>query len=171
MKYVINIFSSIENIIKVLIAIIVLVMFVLVFGNVVLRYVFNSGITWSGEISRFLMIWLIFLGSVLAFKENAHLNVDVLFKKFKPRMKKAVYTVSCIIMLFVLYLIFDGSIKTALTNIETYSPAAGIPMWIIHSAGIVGSLGMGIIILYNLYRLFIKKEEVETVMARDLNDD
>jgi TRAP-type transport system small permease protein len=34
------------------------VMVVLVFGNVVLRYAFNSGITLSGEVSRWLFVWL-----------------------------------------------------------------------------------------------------------------
>jgi len=41
-------------------------MVVLVFGNVVLRYVFNSGITMSEELSRWLFVWLIFLGAIIA---------------------------------------------------------------------------------------------------------
>ncbi|WP_437125406.1 TRAP transporter small permease subunit, partial [Geobacillus thermoleovorans] len=38
-------------------------MCILVFGNVVLRYGFNSGITWSEEMSRFLFIWMSFFGA------------------------------------------------------------------------------------------------------------
>ncbi|NDY93911.1 TRAP transporter small permease, partial [Ideonella livida] len=37
------------------------VMVVLVFGNVVLRYAFNSGITVSEELSRWAFVWLTFL--------------------------------------------------------------------------------------------------------------
>ncbi|MEO5883317.1 MAG: TRAP transporter small permease subunit, partial [Caldimonas sp.] len=40
-------------------------MVVLVFGNVVLRYGFNSGITASEELSRFLFVWLTFMGAVV----------------------------------------------------------------------------------------------------------
>jgi TRAP-type C4-dicarboxylate transport system permease small subunit len=42
-------------------------MAILVFSNVVLRYVFNSGITWSEEMSRFLFIWSTFLGAIAGF--------------------------------------------------------------------------------------------------------
>ncbi|SES28051.1 TRAP-type C4-dicarboxylate transport system, small permease component [Salipaludibacillus aurantiacus] len=171
MKNVIKMFGYLETIIKVTIACIALVMFVLVFLNVVLRYLFSSGITWSSEVARYLLIWLIFLGAVLAFKENAHLNVDVLFKKFNQKTKKVVYILSSFLMLFVILMIFDGSLKTAITNINSYSPAAGVPMWIVHSAGVAGSLGMGTLILYNLYKILIKKEDLDKVIARDLSDD
>ena len=59
-------------------------MVVMVFSNVVLRYVFNSGITASEELARFCFIWLIFVGSVLAMKERAHLGVDTLISRL-PR--------------------------------------------------------------------------------------
>ena len=49
-------------------------MVIMVFSNVVLRYVFNSGITASEELSRFCFLWLIFVGSVLALKEGGHLS-------------------------------------------------------------------------------------------------
>ena len=39
------------------------IMVVLVFGNVVLRYTMNSGITVSEELSRWLFVWLTFMGT------------------------------------------------------------------------------------------------------------
>ncbi|MBU0892182.1 MAG: TRAP transporter small permease subunit, partial [Gammaproteobacteria bacterium] len=45
-------------------------MVVLVFGNVVLRYVFNTGITISEELSRWLFVWLTFMGAVVALREH-----------------------------------------------------------------------------------------------------
>ena len=41
-------------------------MVIMVFSNVVLRYVFNSGITATEELSRFLFLWLIFIGAIVA---------------------------------------------------------------------------------------------------------
>ncbi len=58
-----------------------LLMAILVFGNVVLRYLFNTGITWSEEAARFLFVWLTFLGAVGALNENQHLGVDLVLKK------------------------------------------------------------------------------------------
>src|SRR5215212_2383831 len=51
-------------------------MVILVFGNVVLRYAFNMGITVSEELSRFLFVWLTFLGAIIAFREPGHLGTD-----------------------------------------------------------------------------------------------
>ena len=51
---------------RAVIAVLLAVMVVLVFGNVVLRYGFNSGITVSEELSRWLFVWMTFLGAVVA---------------------------------------------------------------------------------------------------------
>src|SRR5262245_24857156 len=59
-------------------ALLLALMVVLVFGNVVLRYAFNSGITVSEEVSRWLFVWLTFLGAVVALHEHAHLGSDAL---------------------------------------------------------------------------------------------
>ena len=59
-------------------------MVVLVFGNVVLRYAFNQGITVSEELSRIFFIWLTFLGAVVAMRDHAHLGVDSLVRRLSP---------------------------------------------------------------------------------------
>ena len=59
------------------IAALLAVMVVLVFGNVVLRYGLNSGITVSEEVSRWAFVWLTFLGALVALKEHAHLGSDM----------------------------------------------------------------------------------------------
>src|SRR5206468_2522969 len=53
-------------------------MVVMVFGNVVLRYGFNSGITVSEELSRWLFVWMTFLGALVAVRNHAHLGTDSL---------------------------------------------------------------------------------------------
>ncbi len=64
------------------------IMSILVFGNVVLRYAFNSGITWSEEMARFLFIWLILIGAISTLKDNQHLGVDMLVKRLSKTGKK-----------------------------------------------------------------------------------
>ena len=56
-------------------------MVVLVFGNVVMRYGFNSGITVSEELSRWLFVWLTFMGAIVAMKDGAHLGSDTLVSR------------------------------------------------------------------------------------------
>ena len=55
-------------------------MVIMVFGNVVLRYGFNSGLISSEELSRFLFIWVTFLGAIVAMRDNAHLGLDTLIR-------------------------------------------------------------------------------------------
>ena len=50
------------------------IMVVLVFGNVVLRYGFNSGIVFSEEVSRFLFMWLTLIGALIVLREHGHLG-------------------------------------------------------------------------------------------------
>ena len=56
-------------------------MALLVFGNVVLRYGFNSGIAVSEELSRWLFLWLIFLGASIAVHEQGHMGSDMVMEK------------------------------------------------------------------------------------------
>ncbi|WP_376987465.1 TRAP transporter small permease [Bosea sp. R86505] len=54
------------------------VMIAMVFGNVVLRYGFNSGITMSDEASRMIFVWLTFGGAFLVALENGHLGMTAI---------------------------------------------------------------------------------------------
>jgi TRAP-type C4-dicarboxylate transport system permease small subunit len=63
----------------------------MVFGNVVLRYVFNSGIAVSEELSRWLFVWMTFLGAVVALKENGHLGTDMLVSRLGRTGKRSAW--------------------------------------------------------------------------------
>jgi TRAP-type C4-dicarboxylate transport system permease small subunit len=128
-------------------------MVVLVFGNVVLRYGFNSGITISEEVSRYLFIWLTFFGAVIAVHERAHLGVDTLPKLLPRTGRIACVITSELLMLFATALLFYGSWKQTLVNLSTKSPVSGVPLSLIYVAGLVASLMMGVLFLRNLYRL------------------
>ena len=66
---------------RAVIAVLLAAMVVLVFGNVVLRYGFNSGIAVSEELSRWLFVWMMFLGAIVGLREHAHLGIDSLVKR------------------------------------------------------------------------------------------
>src|SRR6187455_2013297 len=90
------------------IAICLTIMVVLVFGNVVLRYGFNSGISISEEISRWLFVWLTFLGAVVALHEKAHLGTEMLVSHLGPKGKKVCLVIGYGLMLVVCWLLFRG---------------------------------------------------------------
>ena len=100
------------QLLKVVIVFCLALMVVLVFGNVVLRYAFNMGITVSEELSRFLFVWMTFLGAIIAFREHGHLGVDMVVSRLPTIGKKACLVVSQVLMLWVTWLFLQGSLGT-----------------------------------------------------------
>ena len=148
--------SAIDRVCKVLEAVIgfmLAVMVVLVFGNVVLRYGFNSGITVSEEVSRWLFIWMTFLGAVVALKEHGHLGVDMVVQKLPPVGKKVCLAIGHIVMLYIVWLLFQGSLAQARINWDVTAPTTGASMAIVYAAGIVFAVLAAVILALDLYRL------------------
>lgn len=146
-------------------------MMVMVFGNVILRYVFNSGITMSEELSRFLFLWLIFVGSVVAMREHAHLGVDTLIARLPRGGKIAFVLVSNVLILWVCYLFFLGSWRQTVVGWGTKMPATGIPMAFHYATGLVMSVGIGIIVLQHTWRVLAGKvNEGDLIQVSDSED-
>jgi TRAP-type C4-dicarboxylate transport system permease small subunit len=130
------------------------VMVVLVFGNVVMRYGFNSGITMSEELSRWLFVWLTFLGAIVAMKDGAHLGSDTLVSRLPVAGKKLFMLLGHALMLFVCWLLFKGSYEQAVINLETTSAVMEASMAIFYGCGMVAAVSIAVILLNNLWRLF-----------------
>ena len=96
-------------------------MVIMVFGNVVLRYGFNDGIISSEELSRFLFIWITFLGAIVTMRENGHLGLDSIVRKLSLRGKKIAFAVSNLLMLGCCCLMFYGTFKQHGINATTRS--------------------------------------------------
>ena len=128
-------------------------MVVMVFGNVVLRYGFNSGIDFSEELSRFFFIWVTFLGAIIAMRENAHLGLDTLIRMLPRAGKKFCFGLSNAMMLGCCALMFYGTWRQHHINATTMSPVTGIPMSWVYGVGYLASGAMGLVILGNLLKL------------------
>ena len=129
------------------------VMVVLVFGNVIMRYGFNSGITVSEELSRWLFVWMTFLGAIVAMKEGAHLGSDTLVSRLPLAGKKLFFVLGHGLMLFVCWLLFKGSYDQTLINLETTSAVMEVSMAWIYAPGVVFAVLGGLILLTELLRL------------------
>jgi len=167
-----KVLDGVDRVLEVLIVVALAVMVVLVFGNVVLRYGFNSGIAVSEEVSRYLFIWLTFIGAVIAVHEHAHLGVDSLPRLLPRKGRLACVVVSELLMLFATALLFHGSWKQTLVNLATKSPVSGTPLALIYVAGLVASLMMGALFARNLYKLIVvgatDEELILSVESEDL---
>jgi len=150
---------------KGVIALCLAVMVVLVFGNVVLRYGFNSGITISDELSRWLLVWLTFLGAIVAVREHTHLGVDTLVRMLPPLGKRILFIVNYCLMLFADWLLLSGSWRQTLINLDDRAPATGLSMAIFYAVGVVFGVSTAVILLYDLYRVISGQASEEDMVA------
>ena len=146
-------------------------MVVMVFGNVVLRYGFNSGITVSEELSRWLFVWMTFLGAIVAVRKHAHLGTDALVSRLSGRGKKACFVAAHILMLLMCWLMFRGSWQQAVINYETTSAVMQASMAWLYASGVVFAVLAALIIAHELWKLVTGRlDEAELVGVADSDD-
>ena len=138
---------------SVVIALCLAVMVVLVFGNVVMRYGFNSGITLSEELSRWLFVWMTFMGAIIALKEHGHLGTDMLIGKLGPAGKRVCMGLSLVLMLYCLWLLFKGSYEQYKVNVDSESPMMEASMGWFYACGMAFAILGAPILLQDFYRL------------------
>lgn len=144
------------------------VMVVLVFGNVVLRYAFSSGITVSEEMSRWLFVWMTFLGAIVALKEHGHLGTDMLVASLPVWGKKACLALGHVLMLYVCWLLFSGALDQARINWDVQAPVTGASMAIFYGAGVVFAVSAAVLLVRELWlALTGQLKEAELVMVKE----
>jgi TRAP-type C4-dicarboxylate transport system permease small subunit len=127
-------------------------MAIMVFANVVLRYAFNSGITLTEEVARFLFVWLTFIGSIVALRQGTHLGMDTVVIKLPHVGKVVFFVISHLLMLGCCVMLWIGCWQQTALNLGNFAPVSGLPIAILYSVGLVTSVLMGITLLSNLWR-------------------
>ena len=144
------------------------IMVVLVFGNVVLRYTANSGITVSEELSRWLFVWLTFMGAVVALREHGHLGTDVLVSRLPAVGKKVCLVLAQVAMLYVSWLLLKGSWAQMVINADTEAPVTGASVGIFYASGVLmGGSAIAILLRDLLRTLLVPLGENDLVMVQE----
>jgi TRAP-type transport system small permease protein len=139
--------------IEALLALMLLGMVVMVFGNVVLRYAFNSGIVVSEELSRFFFVWITFIGAVVAMRDGSHLGMDTVVLALPRRGKIVCFVLSQGLILICCVMLFRGTWLQHEVNATTMAPVTEIPMIWVFGVSYVTALGIGLQALIKLWRV------------------
>jgi TRAP-type transport system small permease protein len=151
-----------------LIALALALMVVMVFGNVVLRYAFNSGITVSEELSRWLFVWVTFLGAVVGLRERSHLGTDVLISRIGPAARRACLAIGQAAMIGVTAVLLHGSWSQARINLDVEAPITGASMAWIYGAGVVFAASALPLLLLEFWRTVSgRASDDELLMVQD----
>jgi TRAP-type transport system small permease protein len=128
-------------------------MVLMVFGNVVLRYGFNSGITVSEELSRWLFVWMTFLGAVVAMRRHSHLGSDALVARLPLVGKKICFAAAHVLMLAMCVVMARGAWEQVKINYDSTSPVMQASMAWFYASGLLFAVLASAIILVEIFKL------------------
>ncbi|MGG3914976.1 TRAP transporter small permease [Rossellomorea vietnamensis] len=141
-----------ENLEKYILFFLTLVMVVVVFIQVFMRYVMENSLSWSEELARYCFIWLIYIGISYAVKHKRHISVDAALLLFKDKMKIVISIISNILFLiFCVYVVIYGyGIASQLLAFGQTTPALQIPTGVVYLAPPVGMALAGVRLIQNI---------------------
>lgn len=116
----------------------------LLFVNVVLRYVFGYAISWAEEVTRYSLLWTVFVGAGVISRESSHVSMEAFFNLWPEKLQRLGFlaiNLFCIVTIGVIFYFGTEITKMVIETGQT-SEAAFIPMWIIYGAFPVGSILM-----------------------------
>jgi len=124
------------------IAAVMIVMIVMVFVNVVLRYGFSSGLRESVELSRLGLVWLVMIGAAVTLRRDEHLAVkDIVMILPKP-IAGVLRRLAYVIILISVLMLFWGTLRQTTANWNNISPLTGLPSSVFYLAGVISSIIM-----------------------------
>ena len=116
------------------------VMTVVVFLQVVFRFVIKSSLPWSEELSRYLQVYITFFGTAYGIRTGAHLGIEAFTLLMPKKLRKVVAILAQVVSLCVCALIlkFGADIVSKQMVSHQVSPAMRIPMWSVYIAIPIG---------------------------------
>ena len=160
--------NTLFRVIEIMIAVFLALMILLVFMNVVGRYAFNVGFVWSEETARLCFIFLVYLGSIEAMRDNRHLMIDTLMMKVSKPVQTAIYCLIQGVIIWLMVIQSMGAWGLVMQNRNNVWITTGFPAHIVHFFGVLLGVSIALIAAFNLVRLFVFKTPVaELIKIRD----
>ncbi|RBW68380.1 TRAP transporter small permease [Bacillus taeanensis] len=124
---------------------------VVIFIQVVMRYLLDSSLVWSEELARYAFIWMVFIGVSYAVKKQRHITVDAFALLFNDKGKIVLAMIGNVFFFsFCLILAYFG--YGVILKVSRLSPALEIPLGWIYAAPVVGLILSAIRLIQILYK-------------------
>ncbi len=152
-----KLFDGLFVVLKLFAAFCLVAMIIMVFGNVVLRYAFNSGITVSEELSSWGLTWMTYTAGLVALRDHGHLGFDAVLTKFPPVVQRILLAIAHILMIWMMWLFLEGSWQQTIINLGNMAPASGISLGALYGVGIVFSVVAILVLAGDLFCIITGK--------------
>ena len=145
-------------------------MLILVGLNVFLRIGFNTGIDFAEEVPRFMFIWLIFCGAVVAMKQNSHICVNMFVHMVGRPVQKLFYTLTQILVIVCGgYITYGTWMLHDIVRLNA-SPVLQISMLIVYGVTYIAGPALALIALSNLIRLALGRVSDDELAEKHEDD-
>ena len=115
--------------------------------EVILRYGFGSSLIFTEELSRYTMVWVAFLGGVIALRDGAHVATGGIGDRFGPTVGKIASLVADGLALLFLLTLTWASIQTLPNQRDQYTITLNISIFWFYLAIPVGAVLMALVIV------------------------
>ena len=114
--------------------------------SIFFRYVLNNSITWSEEIAKYLMVWMVFVGAPDAMVQSRHIAIEMFPNLFRPRIRALIFLIiNLLIVLTMAFWTYRGFTYTVGGMSQVMSSFDKIPLGVVFASIPFGSCIMMII--------------------------
>lgn len=154
-----------------LISLLLVIMTMLVFVEVVMRFGFSSGLLWIQELTLLASAWFVLIGASYGVRVGAHIGVDAFVKLFPDNIRRLISIAAVLLCLCYCALLFVGSweylAKMHKINLEMQDMT--IKKWAAHSILVIG-FGLLFFRFLQLLWKMIKGDEIGFHLADEAQD-
>lgn len=151
-----------DQVISVLIKIFVITSFILmvmlIAAQVYVRFCTTSSLTWSEELARYFMVYMVFFSAILVAREKKHITINNLVSKLPELGAKIVLSISYVLQMIFFCIVIWGAWRLFSTAAMRGSPAIGIPMNIVYLCVPISCIMMLLYCIRDFAELFSKEK-------------
>lgn len=147
---------GIERLVRWTVILLMFIMTILVFVQIVSRYVFNMPLGWSEEMARFSFVWVSFLGASALMQVREHINVTVFLERFPAWLRAACLFTAGLGALVCIYFFLAGGVALTVNEWRQLAPATELPMGWVYLVIPLSSALMGLWVLIQTVEAALK---------------
>lgn len=157
-----KVLDTMQNVVFYFCGFLLMAMCVIIPIQVFMRYVMGQSLAWSEELTRYMFVWIIFLGVNLGIKDNTQMKIDVVDVYIKGKPMKILYLIRHLASLVVVVACLISSMILIRNGLRAISPTLRVPMWYAYIAFPIGFVLSILELIRRMYIIILEWNEPET---------
>lgn len=146
---------------EILLVVCIITMVLVVFLQVIMRYVFNNSLSWSEELARMIFIWASWIGISFGQKRGEHIKIILLTDNLRGKAKLIVLFIAdiCTLAILIVLIIKGYEVMEKISMLGAKSPALYIPKWVPYASIPISCGLMATRVVKEMVTRFMRKEK------------